>query len=313
MFVATTVLTLALAVASCAPADNTAPTSAATTLPTPSPASAASVGPSPSNSPADGPFLGDIQLADGRHLRVACSGSGSPTVILDAGLATGMSGWGRLLRPIGAFTHVCAYDRAGIGGSSGVDGTKTTGDIVDDLRELVATAGIPTPYVLVGHSIAGLHLRLMGGEHPDELAALLFVDPSVPHQAEAWLAALPRATSDEPDWLTDVRSGPASGWPPADIGESYDIGADIPRVGAVTSFGDLPVIVLTAGIQTLTPAGEPLGEVLHEVWYALHEELAAMSSNGRHDLVPAAHHGIQDDRPDVVVDAIRELVDRARG
>ncbi len=303
---------LALALTSCTPADNTAPTSTAAALLAPSPTPAASVGPSPSQSPVDGPFLGDIKLADGRHLHVACSGSGSPTVILDAGLATGMTGWGRFLRPVGAFTHVCAYDRAGIGGSSGVDGTKTTGDIVNDLRELIATAGIPTPYVLVGHSIAGLHLRVMGGEHPEELAGMLFVDPSVPHLAEAWLAILPRATSDEPHWLTDLRSGPASGWPPADLGERYDIGADIPKVDAVTSFGDLPVIVLTAGAQTLAPAGEPLGDALHKVWYARHEELAAMSSNGRHDLVPGARHGIQDDRPDVVLDAIRELVDRAR-
>jgi len=142
---------------------------------------------------------------------------------------------------------------------------------------------------------------------------MLFVDLSVPHEPEAWQAALPPATSDKPGWLTDLRSSSrVSGWPPADTGEFYDIGADIPRVDAVISFGDLPVVVLTAGIQTLTPAGEPLGEVLHKVWYALHEELAAMSSNGRHDLVPAARHGIQDDRPDVVLDAIREPVDRAR-
>ena len=311
---AATALALALAVAGCTPAASTAPTSATAALPTPSPTSAAAASPSPSHSPADGPFLGDVQLADGRHStspapdRVRRPSSSTP------GSARGPVAGARHFRPIGAFTHVCAYARAGIGGSSGVDGTKTTGDIVDDLRELVAAAGIPRPYVLVGHSIAGLHLRVMGGEHRDELAGMLFVDPSVPHQPEAWQAALPPASSNEPDWLTDLRSSSlVSGWPPPDTGEFYDIAADIPRVDAVTSFGDLPVIVLTAGIQSITPAGEPLGDVLHEVWYALHEELAAMSSNGRHDLVPGARHGIQDDRPAVVVDAIRELVDRARG
>jgi pimeloyl-ACP methyl ester carboxylesterase len=314
----TTVTTQALAalvliVAGCGTPASPSATPATTATPaSPSPSSAAEASPSASQSPVDGRFLGDIELADRRHLHMACAGSGSPTVILDSGFGTGIEGWSRVFSQVAELTHVCAYERAGIGGSSPVDGTKTTGDIVDDLRELVATSGIPTPYVLVGHSIAGLHLRLMGGDHRDELAGMLFVDPAVPHQQEAWLAALPTSAPDDPDWLTELRAELALGWPPTDEGEHYDVAADIATVDAVASFGDLPVIVVTAGIQTIGPAGDPLGDELQGVWFDLHEALASMSTNGRHDLVAGARHAIQDDRPAVVVDAIRELVERAR-
>jgi pimeloyl-ACP methyl ester carboxylesterase len=305
---------LVLIVTGCGTSASPSPTPAATAAPaSPSPSSAAEASPSASQSPVDGRFLGDIERAGGRHLRLACAGSGSPTVILDAGYNSGIEAWAGVLAKIAEFTHVCAYERAGIGESSGVDGTKTTGDIVDDLRDLVTTSGIPTPYVLVGHSIAGLHLRLMGGDHRDELAGIVFVDPSVPHQWEAWLAALPTPAPADPDWLTELRAGLALGWPPTDEGEHYDVAADLATVDAVASFGDLPIIVLTAGIQTIRPAGDPIGDELQAVWFDLHEALTAMSTNGRHDLVPGARHSIQDDRPDAVVDAIRELIDRARG
>jgi pimeloyl-ACP methyl ester carboxylesterase len=305
---------LVLIVAGCGTSVSPSPTPAATAAPaSPSPSSAAEASPSASQSPVDGRFLGDVELADGRHLRLACAGSGSPTVILDSGFGTGIEGWSRVFSHVAELTHACAYERAGIGGSSPVDGTKTTGDIVDDLRELVATAGIPTPYILVGHSIAGLHLRLMGGLHADELAGLVFVDVSVPDQFEAWLAALPPATPDDPAWLTDLRADLGAGWPPAELAERYDILAGLDDVRAVTSFGDLPIVVLTAGLQTIAPAGDPLGMRLQDVWFDLHEALTSMSSNGRHELVPAARHSIQDDVPDAVIEAIRDLVERARG
>jgi len=304
---------LVLIVAGCGTSASPSPTPAATLAPaSPSSSSAAEASPSASQSPVDGRFLGDVELAGGRHLHLACAGSGSPTVILDAGYNSGTEAWAGVLANIAEFTHVCAYERAGIGESSGVDGTKTTSDIVDDQRDLVATSGIPTPYVLVGHSIAGLHLRLMGGDHRDELAGMVFVDPSVPHQWEAWLAALPTPAADDADWLTGLRTGLASGWPPVDEGEHYDVAADIATIDAVATFGDLPIVVLTAGVQTITPAGEPLGDELQAVWFNLHEDLAALSSDSRHDLVRGATHSIQDDRPDVVLEAIRELVDRAR-
>jgi pimeloyl-ACP methyl ester carboxylesterase len=244
---------------------------------------------------------------------MACAGSGSPTVILDAGYGSGSNDWGAVFADVAELTHVCAYDRAGIRLSSEPDGLKTTGDVVADLRELVATAGIPTPYILVGHSIAGLHMRLIGGDPRGEIAAMLFVDPSVPDQFEAWQAALPPASPDDPEWLVEVRAGLADGWPSADHGEPYDVPADMPLVEAVTSFGALPITVLTAGIQTITPAGDPLGDELQAVWFDLHEALASMSTNGRHDLVPGVDHFIQNGRPDVVVEAIRELIDRAGG
>jgi pimeloyl-ACP methyl ester carboxylesterase len=305
---------LALFAAACGPTASPSPSASPATSPpaaSPSPPAAAQASPSDAQSPVDGEFLGDIELSDGRRLHMSCAGSGSPTVILDAGYGSTTNTWGQVFADTAELTHVCTYDRAGVGVSSEPDGLNTTGVIVADLRELVATAGIPTPYILVGHSIAGLHMRLIGGDPRGEIAAMLFVDTSVPGQPEAFLAALPPASPDDPEWLVEARATLAAGWPTADHGEPYDVPADLPLVEAVTSFGALPITVLTAGIQTIAPAGDPLGDELQAVWFDLHEALASMSTDARHDLVPGVDHFIQNGRPDVVVEAIRELIDRA--
>jgi pimeloyl-ACP methyl ester carboxylesterase len=301
------------AVAACAQASGSispsaSPSNAASAVA--SPVASASAASSASASPVDGRFLGDIALLDGRTIRVACRGAGSPTVILDAGLGGGIESWSHVFAKIAEFTHVCSYDRAGVGDSSPVEGSKTTSNIVADLRAWVAAAGILGPFVLVGHSVAGLHLRLMAGEHAEELAGVLFVDTTDPTQNDVLLAALPPATADDPNWLVDLRGYFAAGWP---VGiESYDIGADIELVEAITSFGDLPVIVLTAGMAQVTPDAA-IREQLDAIWVQLHDDLAAMSTQGRNEIVSGARHGIQDDRPAAVVDAVRELVEGARG
>lgn len=113
----------------------------------------------------------------GRRLNIVCTGKGSPTVILEAGLIADSSAW-RLVQPaISRTTRVCSYDRAGLGFSDPAGPPRDAAAIVGDLHALLRGAGIASPYVLVGWSSGGLYTRLYQYRYPREVVGLVEVDP----------------------------------------------------------------------------------------------------------------------------------------
>lgn len=124
-------------------------------------------------------YLHPQRLIDvgGRRMNIICSGTGSPTVILDAGLGADATAW-RLVQPaVARHTRVCSYDRAGMGFSDPTKSPRDASAIVHDLHALLRRAGISPPYVLVGWSIAGLYTRLYEYRYPNEVVGLVEVDP----------------------------------------------------------------------------------------------------------------------------------------
>jgi pimeloyl-ACP methyl ester carboxylesterase len=311
-------------VAACAgaatPPPSRAPTpgTAVTSAPPPSqPSSLMPIAPSPSPSsaqtPVDGDFSGNVDIAAGTSFHLVCVGSGSPTVILIHGHGGSTADWQPVLDRLDGVAHTCAVDRIGAGDSSPATEDRTTSAIADDLHALLQNAGIATPVVLVGHSIAGFDLRLHAGRYPEDVAGMLFVDPSTVGQQASMLAALPSPSSSEPFGVSNVRAALEDGFPaPSWTSERYDIAGSEADVATVTSFGDLPVIVLSAGSGDIS-VPEPTRTAILDAWYAQHDKLVAMSTNGRREVVDRAGHFIQVDRPDAVVAAIIELVQGARG
>lgn len=93
---------------------------------------------------------------------MSCSGRGVPTVVLETGLGAESDAWLPVQRDVEQFSRVCRYDRAGRGGSDPASPPRSAGDMVRDLHALLSEAGIPGPYILVGHSFGGLLVRLYG-------------------------------------------------------------------------------------------------------------------------------------------------------
>ncbi|WP_372782925.1 alpha/beta hydrolase [Phenylobacterium sp.] len=129
----------------------------------------------------------------GRRINLYCRGRGGPTVVLDSGLSDPTLVWGAVQPALSRDLRVCAYDRAGIGFSDPSGRAGDSRNIVGDLRALLRAAGVPPPYVLVGHSYGGLNVRLFAYEHSAEVAGLVLIDPA--HEdADA------RYTAADPTW-----------------------------------------------------------------------------------------------------------------
>ena len=122
-----------------------------------------------------------VRLPTGNRLSLYCAGKGSPTVILETGFGGEASHAWHLLQPqIARTTRVCSYDRAGYGFSElGNDLPRDIKHDVTDLHALLHDAGVPAPYLLIGHSDGGHIISAFSDLFPDETAALVFLDAAV--------------------------------------------------------------------------------------------------------------------------------------
>lgn len=136
-----------------------------------------------------------VTLPGGRKINLFCMGSGSPTVVLDSGFGSGMNAWAKVQPTLAETTRTCAFDRPGYGFSEAGPLPRDARAIVADERAMLKAARIKGPYVLVGHSMAGLHVRLYAALHPKEVAGIVLVDPSNPHQARRFAEVAPQTSA----------------------------------------------------------------------------------------------------------------------
>src|SRR4051794_11379205 len=125
-----------------------------------------------------GRYTGAFSVAGRREMFIACAGSGSPTVVLEAGAGGGVHSWAAVQPSLATTTRVCSYDRANLPGGRSDPAPKpqTAADIVTDLHELLSAARIPGPYVLAGHSNGGLYARLYATTYPKQVKGLVLID-----------------------------------------------------------------------------------------------------------------------------------------
>lgn len=246
----------------------------------------------------------------GHHLYMESTGAGSPTVIFESGMGCGAESLANLAAEVQQVTRTIIYDRAGLGQSDPAPKPRTSQDLVDDLWRLLQQAQIDGPYLLVGHSFAGLHLRLFTHQHPQVVAGLVLLDASHPDQWVRDLQLLPSPSEDEPVALTKARATLTAEWAdPLHNEEGIDIATSAAQVRTTSHFGVLPLVVITAGLDEWEEGFPPdIARTLEQNWQAMQKELAALSHNGTYIIATESNHVIQDCQPELVVDVIRQLV-----
>ena len=250
------------------------------------------------------------QMVDvgGHRLLLQCAGVGWPPVVLDAGLSdtSTSSDWAPIQQSVAAFTQCCGYDRAGLGASEPGHGQRTSLQAVEELHILLHKVRIAGPFVIVGHSLGGLHAQLFAVRYPDEVAGLVLVDAT--HEDHfGWLTY----NLLSPDEMEEQRRF-ASGDNPEGI--AFDTA--LVALQQAKWRLDVPLVVL---MRDHVPPEEQPPEWSHEretrllaTWREVQVELAARSSHGRLMVAERSGHNIHRYRPDLIVEAIREVVNAAR-
>lgn len=276
-----------------------------------------------------------VDVGRGRKMYLECHGSGSPTVILVPGLVAAADTWRYVRGPAGAmkasssavypgvgrFTRVCSYDRPGTAREGGKPTTSTSvpqpttprADVAD-LHTLLTTAKVPGPYVLVGWSAGGPIVRIYAGEYPHDVSGLVLVDAETeflqsrltPAQFTTFLA-LERKDDEKriAQWKDVERQEPTTVFG---------------QVRAAPPVPDVPVVVLSGdefdprAFRARLPAGAPADypQVFWRAQLASQGDLARKFPGARHLTKTKSDHNIQNNQPQLVIDAVREVVDKAR-
>lgn len=131
-----------------------------------------------------------VAVDGARRLNLFCMGTGEPTVMFESGAGDSMVVWRHVQAEVAKVTRACAYDRAGYGFSDAATRASDARNTVDDFHRLLGAAHIHTPIVYVGHSIAGLYGALFAATYPNDVAGIVFVDPSFPDQFQKMSASI---------------------------------------------------------------------------------------------------------------------------
>jgi pimeloyl-ACP methyl ester carboxylesterase len=284
------------------------------------------------------------QMVDigGRKIHLLCKGEGSgPTVVIEPGAAEPAMLWWAVQDQIGGFARVCTYDRAGYQWSDPAPSGRSIEARAEDLRRVLSAAKVPGPYVLVAHSYGGAVIRPFVRDNRSAVAGLVLVDTPDemilfgPQYASvvgrgSWLlpiAALAMrcgvfrvlsAFAPDDDSAVALSAEARRLWPMAfrpamldaaadDMSSILSASAREKQVRMAGELGDLPLVVVAHGI----PFPDSFAG-LEPGFRESQHRLAALSTKGRLVIAARSNHNIQMDQPQIVVDAVRAVVDAAK-
>jgi pimeloyl-ACP methyl ester carboxylesterase len=291
------------------------------------------------------PPPGRIYKVNGYGMHLYCTGTGAPTVIVEAGLGNDFISWQKVQPEVAKFARICTYDRAGLGWSEDQPGPHDAEHIARQLHALLTTAGENAPFVLVGASAGGFYARQFVSEYPRQVAGMVFSDSSVPDQVRdmptgGWTAEKARQIHHDNMWDLIKQS---TGWArlrgecKGDVEQGLDAWRNLARAGACRPAyaraglaewdefwhsadqaaqahccGAIPLVVVSqdpdrpkAGWDAQSIAGQL-------IWNRLQESLKALSPQSRRIIARGSRHHVMIDRPDVVIGAICQVISDVR-
>ena len=279
---------------------------------------------------------GQWYTVNGHRMRIDCTGNGSPTIILDAGLGNDGLIWGGVQPVLAKTTRVCSYDRAGFGWSDPLPPPRDADHISTELHGLLATAQINGPIVLMGHSISGIYIRDYATRYPDQVAGLIFVDGSTPlqdrnpafkaemkdtrdavrklEQRTLFAAGIPRLSGACSHGFHSFAADAAKlqaqdlcrmRWSAIDA-EMNSFDRDGEETAHTGPYGALPILIFSQD-----PAKDT--SPISRAWNQMQEDLKKLSTRSRRIIARGSTHYIQIDRPDLIEREVPLFIQQIRG
>lgn len=287
------------------------------------------------------PPPGKLVNVGGHKLHIYGVGEQGPVVIMDAGLGGWSMVWRSVQTEIGQFARAYAYDRAGYGWSEAGPKPRSCEQAVREFRALLKGAGLEPPYILVGHSLGGLHMRMFATMYPNEVAGLVLIESAHEAQEEKVRSQFPGAnpfympvigrlilrsaplglprlintylspqkgTSAEAHML-EVAMTSRTCMFDAMLAEWAAMPNSFAEMRAMhQSLNAMPLVVVSRGKRTRRPMpGVPDVDSSERIWDDVQQELTRISSRGRRIIADGSGHDVMIDEPIVVIDAVRSL------
>lgn len=296
-----------------------------------------------SNVARENPPPGRFVDVGGFKMHLHCMGEGEPTVILESGLDDFSLFWWQVQSEIAEVTHVCSYDRAGLGWSEPSPRPPASGTMVEELHVLLDKANVGGPYVLVGHSFGGALMRLYEHNYPKEVAGVVLVD-AAPDELFVRIPFWRNAIEGKVGLYRTLASLSSFGFlafapgnipnrgMPDDVLALYRaiaVSTDYFRTGVAENeafennltevrnahifLGDMPLIVISRGYWDPIPGfSEVENQEAWQTWQEMQSELLLLSANSRQIVATESEHNVHLQQPKLVIDAIEELLGKTR-
>ncbi len=237
-----------------------------------------------------------VQIDDGRGLYVRCTGSGSPTVVMEGGDLDTSDSYFFAEAAIAEETRVCVYDRANLGQSDPAPGPRGLEELVGDFEGLLESTPIPGPYVLVGTSGGGYISAGYAVEHPDEVAGMVFVEVPAPFKNPP----APIVKETDPGH-------------PGNLEKRDYLQVEKDAWAAREEIGDIPVTVISNRYSDAEIAGAAFPSEARGMRANVEEQKGWLVLSPRAEqVVVTTGHAVEEEDPQLVIDAILEVVEAAR-
>jgi pimeloyl-ACP methyl ester carboxylesterase len=128
------------------------------------------------------PVLGELVEVNGKNMHIYTKGEGDNTIVLLSGLGTTapVLDFEPLVNELAKRNKVVVVEAFGYGWSDITKSERTVENMVGEMRTALQEANIKGPYVLMPHSISGIYSMYYANTYPEEVKAIIGIDPTLP-------------------------------------------------------------------------------------------------------------------------------------
>jgi len=227
------------------------------------------------------------------------SGKGDYTIILESGAGDDMTEWESSLSHFESYAQVFTYNRAGFKGSESHNKKRNAQVITVELRELLEEANIPPPYILVGHSLGGLYLRVFASTFPNEVAGVIQID-STHHDMVKNCNLSNDNPTGIPWWAFLIL-------PNAVEGESKGLCKSLNLAKNTNQFPKVPLVVISSD---KVPEGMDEKGAEWKAMQKQQEYLATLSPNSKRITCTSCGHYVHQDKPELIDEALKWIFEQ---